>query len=71
MSSAHEKHKGKSEGMLLAALGRGRLPRILEVAARRPFVVFGTLEREVLAGLDTSKVIGTASALPVYLYETA
>lgn len=57
------------EGMLLAALGRGRLPRILDVAARRPFVVFGTLEGEVLAGLDTST--GTASALPVYLYETA
>jgi hypothetical protein len=51
------------EGLLLVALGCGRLPRMLDIAARRPFIVFGTLEREVLASI-------AASNLPVYFYET-
>lgn len=56
--------------MLLVALGCGRLPGMLDVAARRPFVVFGTMEGEALAGLAACVAGNTASALPVYFYET-
>ena len=59
-----------SEGMLLVALGRGRLPGILKITARHPFVVFGTMDGKVLAGLNACVVGDTASALPVYFYET-
>ena len=58
------------EGMLLVALGCGRLPEILDIAARHPFVVFGTMEGKVFAGLTACVVGSTASALPVYFYET-
>jgi len=61
---------GMGEGMLLVALGCGRLPGILDIAARHPFVVFGTMEGEVFAGLTAQVVESTASALPVYFYET-
>jgi hypothetical protein len=56
--------------MLLVALGCGRLPRILDIAGRRPFVVFGTMDAKVLAGLTASAVGSTASVLQVYFYET-
>jgi hypothetical protein len=56
--------------MLLVALGCGRLPGILDIAARHLFVVFGTMERKVFAGLSSCVVGSTASALPVYFYET-
>ena len=59
-----------SEGMLLVALGRGRLPGILDITVKHPFVVFGTMDREVFAGLTACVVGSTASALPVYFYET-
>ena len=59
-----------SEGMLLVALGRGRLPGILDITARHPFVVFGTMDGKVIAGLTACVVGTTASALPVYFYET-
>ena len=59
-----------SEGMLLVALGRGRLPGILNIASKQPFVVFGTMDGKVLAGLNACVVGDTASALPVYFYET-
>jgi len=59
-----------SEGMLLVALGRGRLPGILDITARHSFVVFGTMDRKVLAGLTACVVGSTAYALPVYFYET-
>jgi hypothetical protein len=55
------------EGLLLVAIGCGRLPGIFEITARQPFVVFGTMEGEVFAGLTAC---GTAFALPVYFYET-
>ena len=59
-----------NEGMLLVALGRGRLPGIFDITARHPFVVFGAMDRSVLAGL-TVCVLGSApSSLPVYFYET-
>lgn len=57
------------EEMLLVALSCGRLPRILDIAARYPFVVFGTMDRKVLAGLTACVVGSTTSVLPVYLYE--
>jgi hypothetical protein len=58
------------EGMLLVAIGCGRLPGILDIAARHPFVVLGTMEGAVLAGL-TACVVGSKTwTLPVYFYET-
>lgn len=59
-----------SEGILLVALGRGRLPGILDITARHPFVVFGTMDGKVLADLTACVVGSTESALPVYFYET-
>lgn len=59
-----------NEGMLVVALGRGRLPGILDITARHPFVVFGTMDGSVLAGLTASVVNRMASGLPVYFYET-
>jgi hypothetical protein len=61
---------GVSEGMLLVALGCGRLPGILDIAARHPFVVFGTMDGKVFSGLAGCVVRNTASAFPVYFYET-
>ena len=56
--------------MLLVALGRGRLPGILDITARRPFVVFGTMDGSVLSGLTNCDADRMASGLPVYFYET-
>ncbi|MDH5201742.1 MAG: hypothetical protein OEW69_00570 [Nitrospirota bacterium] len=61
---------GVGEGMLLVAIGCGCLPGILDIAARHPFVVFGTMEGEVFAGLTACVAGSTASTLPVYFYET-
>ncbi|MDY6911715.1 MAG: hypothetical protein SVM79_05080 [Chloroflexota bacterium] len=60
---------GKS-GMILAALNYGRLKRIFDIAARYPFVVSGTMEKKVLAGLTASVAGGMTYGLPVYFYET-
>jgi hypothetical protein len=59
-----------SEGILLVALGRGRLPRILDITAKHSFVVFGTMDGSILAGLTACVVGSVASGLPVYFYET-
>ena len=59
-----------SERILLVALGCGRLQEILDIAARYPFVAFGTMDREVFAGLADSSADSTAFDLPVYFYET-
>ena len=58
------------EEMILVAIGCGRLPGILDIAARHPLVVFGTMEGKVFAGLTACVVYSTAFALPVYFYET-
>ncbi len=50
--------------MILVAIGCGRLPGIFEIAARHPFVVFGTMDGNALA----SGVM--VSSLPVFFYET-
>jgi hypothetical protein len=55
--------------MLLVALSCGRLPGTFDIAARYPFVVFGTMEGRVLAGLTASVTGGAACELPVYFYE--
>jgi hypothetical protein len=55
--------------MLLVALGCGRLPGIFEITARHPFVVFGAMDGEALAGL-ASIADRMASSVPVYFYET-
>ena len=56
--------------MLLVALGCGRLPGILDIAARYSFVVFGAMEGRVFAGLTHRSASTTAPVLPVYFYET-
>lgn len=58
------------EDMLLVALGCSRLPGILDTARRHPFVVFGTMDGEVLAGIADFDSGAVASALPVYFYES-
>jgi hypothetical protein len=58
------------EGILLVALGCGRLPGIFDMTARHSFVVFGTMDDKVVAGLTTRVVGSTKSLLPVYFYET-
>jgi len=58
------------EHMLLVTLGCSRLPGILGRARRHPFVVFGTMDREALAGLADVVSDAKAPALPVYFYES-
>lgn len=61
---------GVSEVMLLVALGCGRLKEIFDIASRQPFVVFGTMDGEVFAGLAARGLLQRAARLPVYFYET-
>jgi hypothetical protein len=56
--------------MLLVALGCGRLPGIIDIAARHSFVVFGTMEERAFAGLTSCGAGSAAPALPVFFYET-
>ena len=58
------------EGMLLVAIGCGRLPGILDITTRYSSVIFGTMDGKVFAGFTASVVGSRASALPVYFYET-
>ncbi len=58
------------QGILLVALGCCRLQGILDIAAKYPFVVFGTIEGEVFAGLASCIEGSAASTLPVYFYES-
>lgn len=59
------------EGMLLVALGCGRLPGILDTARKHPVVVFATMEDRALAALAACIEEGSASStLSVYFYET-
>jgi hypothetical protein len=59
-----------SEEMLLVALGGGRLQGILNITAKHSFVVFGTMDGKVLAGLTPCVVGSEAPNLPIYFYET-
>jgi hypothetical protein len=68
--AGQEKGGGVGQGMLLVALSCGRLPGILDISARHPFVVFGTMEGKAFASLTACVVGCTASALLVYFYET-
>lgn len=56
-------------GMLLVALGCGRLPGILDIAGKHSFVVFGTMEEKAFAGLSPSVGGAPEPAWPVYFYE--
>ena len=57
-------------GILLVALNCGRLPRILNIAARYSFVIFGTMEGEIFANLNGRVVESASSVRSVYFYET-
>lgn len=54
--------------MLLVAIGCGRLPQMLEIAAKRSFVVLGAMETELFADLASGRE--PPPDLPVYFYET-
>lgn len=56
--------------MLLVALGCGRLPAMLDLAAKRPFVVFGTMEEKAFIELAACLKACDADPLQVYFYET-
>jgi len=56
--------------MLLVALGCGRLPAMLELAAKRPFVVFGTMEETAFIELAACGKDCDTHPLQVYFYET-
>lgn len=59
-----------NEGMLLVAIGCGRLPGMLDIAARYSMVIFGTMDGKVFADFTTRTAGSRSSALPVYFYET-
>ena len=56
--------------MVLLALGCGRLPGIQDIAGKHPFVVFGTMDADRLAGLSSGNTGNANHVIPVYLYET-
>lgn len=56
-------------GMLLVAIGCGRLPGILDITARQSSVIFGTMHGKALADFADGGV-GSKAVLPVYFYET-
>jgi hypothetical protein len=58
------------EDVLLVAVGCGRLQRVVDIAEKHGFVVFGTMKRKALAGFAKSTISGTASPSSVYFYET-
>lgn len=58
------------QGTLLVALGCGRLPGILDIAASHPIVVFGTMQGEVLSGLPAHRTGSKAPGSTVYFYES-
>jgi hypothetical protein len=63
--------KRKMESRILfVALNRGRLPKILNIAARYSLVIFGTMEGGIIAGLDARVAESVSSVCSVYFYET-
>ena len=56
--------------MLLVAIGCSRLPGIMDIAAKNPFVVFGTMDGSAFADPDHLAQYHAAPGLPVYFYET-
>ena len=58
------------KGMLLVALGRGRLPGIFDIISRYSIVIFGTMDGKVFADFNALVLDSRASALPVFFYET-
>jgi hypothetical protein len=53
--------------MLLIAIGCGRLPQVMDIAAEHSFVVFGALDDTVFASLVSGDGVPSP---PVYFYET-
>ena len=58
------------EEKLIVALSCGRLPGILDITETHSFVVFGTMDEKVLAGLTEHVADGTVPSFPIYFYET-
>jgi len=65
-----EKELGVGEKMLLIAVGCGRLPGILAIAATHRLVVFGTMDERAAADLAADNARRSAAPTPVYFYET-
>lgn len=61
---------GRERAVLLVALSCGRVRGMLERGARHPFLVFGTMERDVLARVAGGASEGLGSEGRVYFYET-
>ncbi|MCP4631128.1 MAG: hypothetical protein GY850_47600 [bacterium] len=59
-----------NENMLLVAIGCSRLPGIFDIAASHPFVVFGTMDENVLSDLAQCVEPHRAANVPTYFYET-
>lgn len=58
-----------AEGLLFVAVGCGRVAGMLDIALKRPFVVFGTMDGEALSALLAS--FGDAAPeVVIYFYET-
>ncbi len=58
-----------ADGLLFVAVGCGRVAGMFDIAGKRPFVVFATMDGEALAGLFAS-FGDTASDVVVYFYES-
>ncbi|MDR3555862.1 MAG: hypothetical protein P4L55_13985 [Syntrophobacteraceae bacterium] len=58
-----------AEGILLVAIGCGRLPGMVDAAAKRSRIVFGTMDVQVLAELAV-RLGESASEISVYFYES-
>lgn len=57
------------KGMLLVAIGRSRLPGILDITLRQSSVIFGTMDGKALSDFADGGA-GSSDVLPVYFYET-
>lgn len=55
-----------AEAILCVAVGCGRLPGLLDAAAKHPFVVLGTMDAQALGAFPRDAQPGVS----VYFYET-
>jgi hypothetical protein len=58
-----------AEGILLVAIGCGRLPGMVDAAAKRSRIVLGTMDAQVLSELAV-RLGESAPEVAVYFYES-